>query len=33
MAAFFNDQRESYREKEARDAWARTLAFFGHRLQ
>ncbi len=31
--AFFNDQRESYREKEARDAWAKTLAFFERHLR
>ncbi|MBI3457651.1 MAG: dienelactone hydrolase family protein [Candidatus Rokubacteria bacterium] len=31
--AFFNDHRESYREKEARDAWAKTLAFFGRCLK
>lgn len=31
--AFFNDTRESYREAEARDAWARTLAFFDRYLR
>lgn len=32
--AFFNDARkESCREKEARDAWKRTLDFFGKDLQ
>lgn len=31
--AFFNDHRESYREGQARDAWARTLAFFGRHLK
>ncbi len=31
--AFFNDHRESYREREARDAWAKTLAFFGRHLK
>ncbi|HLE42782.1 MAG TPA: hypothetical protein VJB36_02075 [Methylomirabilota bacterium] len=28
-----NDQRESYREKEATDAWAKTLAFFERHLR
>lgn len=31
--AFFNDHRESYREREARDAWAKTLAYFGRYLK
>ena len=30
--AFFNDTRPSYRQEAARDAWARTLAFFAERL-
>jgi len=30
--AFFNDERRSYRVAAARDAWARTLAFFAHHL-
>jgi carboxymethylenebutenolidase len=30
--AFFNDTRPSYRPEAARDAWARTLAFFAHTL-
>jgi carboxymethylenebutenolidase len=30
--AFFNDTRPSYRQEAARDAWARTLAFFAARL-
>jgi carboxymethylenebutenolidase len=30
--AFFNDTRPSYRQEAARDAWARTLAFFADRL-
>ncbi len=30
--AFFNDHRESYREKDARDAWGKTLAFFKRHL-
>ena len=28
-----NDHRESYREREARDAWAQTLAYFGRYLK
>lgn len=31
--AFFNDTRDSYRPEAARDAWARTLAFFGRHLR
>jgi carboxymethylenebutenolidase len=31
--AFFNDTRESYRPDAAKDAWARTLAFFKETLQ
>ncbi|HEV8595194.1 MAG TPA: dienelactone hydrolase family protein [Thermoplasmata archaeon] len=31
--AFFNDQRETYREEAARDAWQRTLAFFRQHLE
>ncbi len=30
--AFFNDTRPSYRQEAARDAWARTLAFFAQTL-
>ena len=30
--AFFNDTRPSYRPEPARDAWARTLAFFAEVL-
>jgi carboxymethylenebutenolidase len=30
--AFFNDGRPSYRQEAARDAWARTLAFFAQTL-
>jgi carboxymethylenebutenolidase len=30
--AFFNDTRPSYRQEAARDAWARTLAFFAETL-
>jgi carboxymethylenebutenolidase len=30
--AFFNDTRPSHRPEAARDAWARTLAFFAHTL-
>lgn len=30
--AFFNDTRASYRVEAARDAWARTLAFFAEQL-
>lgn len=30
--AFFNDTRPSYRPEAARDAWARTLAFFAQHL-
>ncbi|MHB8418280.1 MAG: dienelactone hydrolase family protein [Myxococcales bacterium] len=30
--AFFNDSRRSYRAEAARDAWARTLAFFAREL-
>jgi carboxymethylenebutenolidase len=30
--AFFNDTRRNYRPDAARDAWARTLAFFAERL-
>jgi carboxymethylenebutenolidase len=30
--AFFNDTRPSYRPEAARDAWGRTLAFFGETL-
>ena len=30
--AFFNDERRSYRVDPARDAWARTLAFFNQHL-
>jgi carboxymethylenebutenolidase len=30
--AFFNDTRPSYRPEAARDAWARTLAFFAETL-
>jgi carboxymethylenebutenolidase len=30
--AFFNDTRPSYRVRAARDAWARTLAFFAEQL-
>jgi carboxymethylenebutenolidase len=30
--AFFNDTRPSYRPEAARDAWARTLAFFAEVL-
>lgn len=30
--AFFNDTRPSYRQEAARDAWARTLAFFAATL-
>jgi carboxymethylenebutenolidase len=30
--AFFNDTRPSYRQEPARDAWARTLAFFAQTL-
>ena len=29
----FNDHRESYREKEAHDAWAKSLAFFERHLR
>jgi len=28
-----NDHRESYREKEAHDAWAKSLAFFERHLR
>jgi carboxymethylenebutenolidase len=31
--AFFNDTRESYRPDAAKDAWNRTLTFFGETLQ
>jgi carboxymethylenebutenolidase len=31
--AFFNDTRPSYRPEPARDAWARTLAFFAETLE
>ena len=31
--AFFNDTRPSYRVGPARDAWARTLAFFAQMLE
>ena len=31
--AFFNDTRDSYRPEAARDAWARTLAFFNRYLR
>lgn len=31
--AFFNDQRDSYRPAAAKDAWAKTLAFFGRHLK
>jgi carboxymethylenebutenolidase len=30
--AFFNDTRPSFRQEAARDAWARTLAFFAEAL-
>jgi len=30
--AFFNDTRPSYRQEAARDAWGKTLAFFGEML-
>ena len=28
-----NDHRESYREKESHDAWAKSLAFFERHLR
>ena len=31
--AFFNDTRESYRAEAARDAWERTISFFGRHLK
>ncbi len=31
--AFFNDTRDSYRPEAAKDAWARTLAFFARHLK
>jgi carboxymethylenebutenolidase len=31
--AFFNDTRESYRPEAAKDAWERTLKFFGKQLK